>query len=719
MRIHSTAVNTHKVSDRASRQWSYGASRIALMAMAGMLAFAPLPAVAIVLNDVAAANLPGAGAPTEKVHEWYDAGNAYPNVVAVFDKTNGTLCTGTLLNHRTVLSAAHCFYNKTTQALYLALDREIKFAPDAVNASTSDRAVAGFAVNPLFGHALFAADPNDVALVAMKTPVTNVAPVRLLQPGEALPAPGTLVRIAGYGRYGVASGVPQTDLRRRVGDTTVGTTGPNILGDVLVQVEFRDPANPAAHNLYNQTAPVPEWQSAPESGDSGGPMFMVMPDGSLAQIGVMSAGGAGYGSSARYPEIPFNRGWIDASNPLRYITANPGTWAWSDPAAWTDGGNPAGTAPYNRDGAPYSQSHGDAGRYYEVFLSNASHVFVDNAPVIDRLVIANADAKLEIQTGQQLSVELQSLLQNGHVRVDGVLETGRFIDPDPNNKYAGFTQYNGRVSGTGVIIAHGGFVQKGGVLSPGYSGALGQLTIQGDYFQEAAGTLAVRVDEHAGSDRLVVTGQANLAGNLSVAVLTHAPARTQQFTVLQAGSLSGGFSAIDVNLPAFAWTTHVVGNSIVVVADHVDYTDDVEPTNPVHPGEPGKPGEPGNPAEPGQPEWLPIAPRYEVLNAHGSARALTIIANRIPLDEAYAAAEAVRIGDVPFPSTPALAVASLNTMDAETLSRALLALPPSGFHTQTGFGIVTSRLTSAAIFERLGSLGGSVAPGFSNLNALN
>ncbi|MEP9379219.1 autotransporter domain-containing protein [Aquabacter sp. CN5-332] len=648
-----------------------------VIAVPAALAALITPAFAVNLNDPQAAAVGG-------IPGWYDQANAYPNVVSFYvppgavptAPEGGSNCTGTLINSRTILTASHCMISGTTGIGPAFSTQIIRFNPDANIPSQNDRAMSGAMANPAYnpenddGSAA-----NDIALVSLARPVTGVTPVTLIQPGQPVPPAGSLVRIVGFGSAGTGT-QPDTvvDSRRRAAESTIGgywMMGPQYgtAGEFGgLQIQFRDPTDPDRYNVFNQTGPVPQWQAQPGPGDSGGPLFLVMPDGSLLQIGTVVAGDNGYGATDSYTVIQEQYGWIQASNPLRSTTAVAGSFNWSDSAAWLDTLGRS-EVPNNADGN--FTGYGTLGKYFDVSLSNASQITVDISPTIDTLSVSNSAASLNILPGSTLTVVLGTEVSAGQMTVGGILDTGTLL------------LSGGLITGGGTINAPYGFAQTGGVVAPGTANALGTLTVNGAFTQTAGGTLAVRVDE-TGSDRLLVNGQANLAGTLALSLFKNAPAAGQTFSVVAAESINGGFSQISSTLPAFQWSTQTVGNAIVLTAD-VNYADDV----PVSPQ---------------------IAPETTQA-ATGAAQALNALADRLPTAALEQAAETVTIGNAVFPSTPALAVADLNTLNAGQLALALATLPPMGFYGETAFALQSSRLISRVLTDRLNELDSAPLPG--------
>ena len=87
----------------SARRWGAIARRSAILlgGTAAMALSIAQPASAISINDQVAAAAGG-------IANYYDAGNQFPNVVSLFNAA-GSFCTGSLINSRTILTAAHCF----------------------------------------------------------------------------------------------------------------------------------------------------------------------------------------------------------------------------------------------------------------------------------------------------------------------------------------------------------------------------------------------------------------------------------------------------------------------------------------------------------------------------------------------------------------------------------------------------------------------------------
>ena len=108
------------------------------------------------------------------------------------------------------------------------------------------------------------------------------------------------------------------------------------------------------------------------------------------------------------------------------------------------------------------------------------------------------------------------------------------------NVASGLALSGGTLLGTGTIT---GDVTNGATVSPGPLTAPGTLHITGNYTQQSAGTLAVRVAA-AGSDLLSVGGAATLAGTLAVNGAGFTPSPGQTFTILSDASQANQFGTV-------------------------------------------------------------------------------------------------------------------------------------------------------------------------------
>ncbi len=148
---------------------------------------------------------------------------------------------------------------------------------------------------------------------------------------------------------------------------------------------------------------------------------------------------------------------------------------------------------------------------------------------------------------------------------------------------------SGIISGSGTL--GGDLDNQSATVAPGNSP--GVLTIDGNYTQGSGGTLAIEIAGNTPGDqydRLVVGGQANLAGTLDVTLANFAPSDGDAFDILDFNSVSGDFDSL--NLPGgFDWTWDVNtgvlsvgsvvgglpgdydGNGIVDAADYTIFQD--------------------------------------------------------------------------------------------------------------------------------------------------
>ncbi len=358
-----------KISKAHLRQRSLLAGAATLALAAGAVA---TPAHAIVPND----NI----TPEEAV----DTDDEFSGV-GMFFRNDGFVCTGSLINPRTVLFAAHCV-NDRPESDY-AVDGTIRSAFSFnVNAlpgflawinnnftSFADQAV--FNVNQIVYDPRSLADPAaagfleaDIALASLDTPAANLPTWSLLfsplpSPDSIDPVTGTgyHVNITGYGRSGSGTtGSSQgIDWRRRAAENMLGSLTSfnerntflfgNAFGDLpqsLYRLDFDDPnkTNPFDFNLYKDEPLAGEGTTA--GGDSGGPLILDAANNSLSDedlvIGVLSGGSrffgaqvfSSYGTESFYQPLYLYWDYIVANNPYRYVTAKAGDGNWEDGSHW-------------------------------------------------------------------------------------------------------------------------------------------------------------------------------------------------------------------------------------------------------------------------------------------------------------------------------------------------------------------------------------------------
>ncbi len=166
-------------------------------------------------------------------------------------------CSGALIAARWVITAGHCFRD----ADGTRVSQPVAKVTTAVIGRTDLNGHSGHEARVI---EVRQSPTTDVALAQLDTAITDIKPLQLT---SAAPAPGTTVRLTGYGftRGG------ETDLATRL---QTGQFAVTAVDDVTVSMSGRRPRN--------NTSPCPH--------DSGGPYFTTRADGTAELVAVVSNG---------------------------------------------------------------------------------------------------------------------------------------------------------------------------------------------------------------------------------------------------------------------------------------------------------------------------------------------------------------------------------------------------------------------------------------------
>lgn len=390
----------------------------------------------------------------------------------VFILTPSGACTGTVINARQVLTAAHCFDGATTGAR-VAVGRDAADPDRIINAvavAVHEDWPMGDPGGAVIGDNAAIGD-DDVAVITLETPLTTVDPVTLdTRNGDALrDAVGDEIVVTGYGMIGDGNTLQPADGLRRYARNTLDAAAPaQVVLDFLPEglanlgettalfYDFDAPGGPPPE----EGGPV-DLEGISASGDSGGPVFYEDEEGRLIQIGVtsgslgLSGPRNGYGGISFATAVAPYRDWIDAASPYVDVSWGGGDGLWSDAANWS-----TGTAPQNQTGPFQLLSGPGSPDIYRVTLDAAGRTRLAGQRLVDGVYVNHPDAVLQIDQGARLVALEEVVLSAGEINLDGELLSSRMLIED-----GGFTVSKTGVYRDGSSVFDGGIFLTGGALA--------------------------------------------------------------------------------------------------------------------------------------------------------------------------------------------------------------------------------------------------------------
>ena len=447
----------------------------------------------------------------------FDGIDDYDGVVYL--KIGNTICSGVLINYRSILTAAHCY--KEGQRVEIYTGKQIQDGDISLEASSFVKLPEGRRYSSFNGASY------DLALISLKEPLLNIVPFKL---NPELPSLNDQVYISGFGLHGTGT-FPDSgfDKRKRWATNKLTIISKE---DLVNGISLNNSLDKIILGFYFDKN-IDELEGIISLGDSGSPL-LAKENNQLSVIGIASwikknpeTQNRGYGSLAGFSSIQQNLQWINNTNPLRNVSSIY-DGEWSTDLNWNSMHFPSNQEPEQ------SQFNKIPARYYEVNIDHA--IQLKKYIQIDKLEISNS-GNLSLHQDSNLSVLLDIQIEGGYLQNEGMINSkdliitnGEFININEVTIHNNLKIQNNILKNDGRITAQKIEIDKGtvkgigvfisdefwnkGKISPGQDdNQIGTMTIKSNLIND--GIIELDINNKQQSD-LLILNQLNSGGSLVI-----------------------------------------------------------------------------------------------------------------------------------------------------------------------------------------------------------